>query len=143
MPTREEFQRATASVSPASRRLNPDLFGAAPGVAADPAPRLDERPGTLVRRPAAQEGRTTVGAGGTRFRCSLVAFTRHDVDPDNLGAALKHVQDVVAELLGVDDGDRRRVLWQYGNVVTRGRQGVLVQIEEEARTPSVAGRGAA
>lgn len=38
------------------------------------------------------------------------------------------MRDAVAAWLGIDDGDPR-VRWEYGQVETRGAQGVLVKIE--------------
>jgi len=118
-------------VSDAVRRLNPDIYGPGPRLDPDPPSGVDQCTRTLDPGPTTQEGGTKGDTRRTRFRVTLVAWTQNELDPDNLGAALKHVQDAVAQYLGVDDGDRRRVVWQYGNVPTRGRKGVLVQIEEE------------
>ena len=46
----------------------------------------------------------------------VVTLTRYGVrylDDDNLAAAFKRIRDGVADALGVDDGDRRRIRWEY------------------------------
>ena len=46
----------------------------------------------------------------------VVTLTRHGprkLDDDNLSAAFKRIRDGVADALGVDDGNRRRVRWEY------------------------------
>ena len=35
------------------------------------------------------------------------------LDPDNCACSFKHVQDAIASVLGVDDGDTKRVRWTY------------------------------
>lgn len=47
------------------------------------------------------------------FRVTLTRGGRGRLDQGNLGTAMKAVQDVVAEWLSVDDGDRSRVRWRY------------------------------
>lgn len=44
-----------------------------------------------------------------------VAFVRYScrtLDKDNLAGAFKHIQDAVAKIIGIDDGDGR-VEWDY------------------------------
>lgn len=43
----------------------------------------------------------------------LVRIAPRRLDPGNLEASLKHVQDAVATWLGVDDGDTAAVTWRY------------------------------
>lgn len=64
----------------------------------------------------------------------LVTLTRvqaprgRDLDDDNLAAAFKHFRDGVADGLRVDDGDKSKVRWRYGEA--KGlRWAVLVRIE--------------
>lgn len=47
------------------------------------------------------------------WRVTLIRRGLKRLDDGNLGTALKSVQDMVAEWLGVDDGDRLRVRWKY------------------------------
>lgn len=44
---------------------------------------------------------------------TLTRFAYCRLDPGNLEASFKHVQDAVAKMLGVDDGDQVRVSWLY------------------------------
>ena len=50
------------------------------------------------------------------------------LDDDNLRGALKEVRDQVAAELGIDDGDKARVRWEYAEM--RGPWGVGISIEE-------------
>lgn len=46
----------------------------------------------------------------------VVHLTRVGVrklDSDNLAGSFKHVQDALAKCIGVDDGDERKVRWEY------------------------------
>ncbi|MDP0495077.1 MAG: hypothetical protein Q7Q73_02605 [Verrucomicrobiota bacterium JB024] len=74
--------------------------------------------------------RRAPGVGGSiRYVVTLIAHVQTAMDySDNLPNSLKPVQDEIAELLGVDDGDGS-VRWQYGQVETRGETGVSVKIE--------------
>lgn len=77
---------------------------------------------------------------GMKSKLSLpltVKFTRtypnvgKPMDTDNLAGSFKHVQDVIAELLGVDDGDGR-IEWQYAQEKVGGKDyGVQVKIAEK------------
>jgi hypothetical protein len=44
---------------------------------------------------------------------TLVRVGVRKLDPDNLAGSFKHVQDEIARLMGVDDGDERKVRWVY------------------------------
>jgi hypothetical protein len=41
------------------------------------------------------------------------------LDSDNLAGAMKHTQDMVANKLGVDDGDVEKVTWEYAQKPVR------------------------
>ena len=69
-----------------------------------------------------QTGRTR------RLVVSLVGLRRRTLDDDNFVGACKHLRDAIAASLGIDDGDKR-IIWQYGQQHTQGREGVLVHIE--------------
>jgi hypothetical protein len=49
------------------------------------------------------------------------------MDDDGLAASLKHVQDGVADALGIDDGDMDRISWT--RLQTRGATSVAVRVE--------------
>lgn len=63
----------------------------------------------------------------------VVALTRigaRKLDPDNLAGSMKHVQDAVADILGVDDGDEASVRWVYQQRIgKRGEYAVEIDIE--------------
>lgn len=95
-----------------------------------PAPALD---GGDQKRKAGKEG---VG-GGRRRRdkgkerpvvcVSLIACRRRELDDDNNVGSMKPLRDAIAGWLGVDDGDKR-VVWECGQQITKGREGVIVRI---------------
>lgn len=63
---------------------------------------------------------------------TLTRIGKRRLDPGNLEASFKHVQDAVAEWLGIDDGDAR-LTWRYEQ--TTGKEyGVEVEITERAAT---------
>lgn len=44
------------------------------------------------------------------------------LDKDNLAGSFKAVQDSIARTLGVDDGDRSKIDWEYDQVAIRERR---------------------
>ena len=78
-----------------------------------------------------RKARRSPGVGGSvRYIVTMIAHVTTAMDySDNLPTSLKPVQDEIADALGIDDGDGS-VRWQYGQVETRGRTGVIVRIEE-------------
>lgn len=63
-----------------------------------------------------------------RVVVSLIALRRRPLDPDNNAASFKALQDAIAETLGLPDGNPV-FTWQYQQMHSFGREGVLVQIE--------------
>lgn len=63
-----------------------------------------------------------------RVVVSLIALRRRPLDPDNNSASFKALQDSIAKTLGLDDGDPR-FTWQYQQMHSFGREGVIVRIE--------------
>lgn len=59
----------------------------------------------------------------------LTRIGQRPLDPDNLGASLKHVQDGVADALGIDDGDAR-FSWSYEQELRRRAPGVRIHIAQ-------------
>jgi hypothetical protein len=75
-------------------------------------------------------GRVSLPAPPVRVRLVRVyAKGRRPMDSDGLAAAFKKVQDSVAALLGVDDGDAAAVAWERGQEA--GEAGVRVEIRKE------------
>jgi len=65
----------------------------------------------------------------------VVTLTRtgpRQCDDDNLVGGLKHVRDGVADFLGVDDGNTRRVTWKYAQ--KRGQWGVEVKFQKRGKS---------
>lgn len=63
----------------------------------------------------------------------VVAMTRvgaRKLDPDNLAGSFKHVQDAMADILGVDDGDESKVTWHYAQRIgRRGEYAVEIEVK--------------
>lgn len=100
--------------------INQSLFALA-------APQTHERErdplSTLVKGPhKVCIHKTSVG-----YCVTIVSFRRKPVDDDNLITGAKPLRDAIATSLGIDDADRR-FLWEYGQVITRGAEGTLVNI---------------
>lgn len=85
-----------------------------------PAPALD---GQHPKRQRRQKGVAAC------CRVVLVAALRRELDTDNLQGSLKPLRDQIAQWLGVDDADSR-VTWEYGQVLIKGKPGVIVRIEQ-------------
>ena len=66
----------------------------------------------------------------------VVTFTRYmgpkarRFDPGNYEVSWKHVQDAVCKLLGVDDGDWRRISFVYGEQVRAVANGVRIEVRQ-------------
>lgn len=110
------FSKAVLDRSPEMRAY----LGLGPVEAKKPKPTASQ---ALVRSDEKQQG-------GKKFMVvSLVQFRKSLLDDhDNARAACKPIVDAIAASLGVDDGDRR-IKWQYGQIETRGEQGVMLKIE--------------
>lgn len=61
------------------------------------------------------------------YRVTIVRIGPRRMDRDNAIGASKHVQDALARLLGVDDGDEALITFDYGRKI--GAFGVDVVIE--------------
>ncbi len=59
---------------------------------------------------------------------SLIGLRARTLDDDNFVGACKQLRDAIAATIGIDDGDKR-IKWQYQQLQTNGREGVLVQLE--------------
>ncbi|MFH1569165.1 MAG: hypothetical protein ABIL09_14315 [Gemmatimonadota bacterium] len=70
------------------------------------------------------------GSGPPRppYRVTIIRYGRRHLDDDNLAGSAKHIRDGVADALGVNDGDKRKVRWFYGDEI-RKRYGVRIEIE--------------
>lgn len=106
------------------KRLNPDLFRVG---ALDPPVHREPARALVSGKPEKPRGRGRLPKGAD-VTVTLCAYLWRRLDPDNLGHALKPIQDAIAAWLGLDDGDPR-LRWEYGQVETRGAQGVAVKIE--------------
>lgn len=75
-----------------------------------------------------------------KWRVTMTAHIPVFMDWDNLGTALKPIQDELADALGLDDGEGE-IDWQHSQARTRGEPGVTVLIEpittDKTRTRNV------
>ena len=80
---------------------------------------------------AVRDALKLVAVCGWRFplRVSFRRVGKRLLDGDNLQGALKVSRDVVAEWVGVDDGDEARVTWHYAQERARW-YGLHIAIEE-------------
>lgn len=84
-----------------------------------------------VPQPLRREVETEHARQGRRPRrlvVSLIGLRRRTLDDDNFNGACKHLRDAIAASLHMDDGDKA-FRWQYQQLPTNGREGVIVQIE--------------
>ena len=120
-----------SNVSDAVRRLNPHLFnlGQAQGGVAQ-----SKRGEALVApAPAKKTRRRRVAGSGKRpaspvLRITIVRFGAKPLDGDNLQSACKGIRDAIAKWFGFDDADRF-IQWQYGQVESKGDEGLAVKAE--------------
>jgi len=80
-------------------------------------------------RPRTRHKSSGNSRGGTaRLVVTIVQLRRRLLDDhDNLRASLKAFVDGIAEIVGIKDNDPR-VVWEYGQMVTSGEEGVLVRV---------------
>jgi hypothetical protein len=67
---------------------------------------------------------------GDRYHVTLTRLGKRKMDKDNLAGSFKHVQDEVARILGVDDGDEARVTWDYQQLVCKVYE-VLIEVRAQ------------
>lgn len=53
------------------------------------------------------------------FLCVLMRYGPKALDGDGLAASLKHFQDGVADALGIDDGDTKRLKFEYRQEISK------------------------
>ena len=64
-----------------------------------------------------------------RFEITITRIGAKYLDPDNLANSSKHVQDGIADALGIDDGSER-ITWFYAQVKGRPKEySVMVEIK--------------
>jgi hypothetical protein len=99
-----------------------------------------------TQRSFAQSATVNALRGGETLRALLKAVTgdktpwkapvqilitrigKRKLDSDNLAISAKHVRDGIADALGIDDGDEKRVTWSYAQEVGKD-YGVRVEIK--------------
>ena len=119
----DDFKTASASF----KARNPDIFSLG-GLSA--AQREQKQMETLERQVGgAQESRESVERRSvSKPRIALIAHRRRLLDSANLVASFKELQDAICEWLGVPDDDRG-IFWEYSQIKTAGREGVMIKIE--------------
>lgn len=104
------------------KRLNPHLFGVGQVV---PAQHKSNPGRALEQNSQGQQSRKN----GVVYRVTLVSYRCRLVDAhDNLRHGFKPLTDSIAASLGLDDADKR-IRWEFGQVESRGQNGVAVKIE--------------
>lgn len=103
------------------RRLNLHLYGVGGLETKKPEPASAP---ALARQPRKHKG----GKTGLHYIVTFVSHRIHLLDDDNLVGSCKALRDAVSKELGLDDGDSQ-IHWQYFQLETRGREGVVVTIE--------------
>jgi len=68
------------------------------------------------------------GKAGVEFIITLLSHRKRLLDEDNHIGSLKPLRDGIAKTLGIDDGSLA-VRWQYQQIKTEGREGVVVTVE--------------
>lgn len=68
-------------------------------------------------------------------RVVIISLRHKAVDGDNLAAGAKWLRDAIAKQIGCDDAEGAGIEWEYGQIITRGEQGVIVRIEAIKRLP--------
>ncbi len=103
------------------KRRNPDLFtvGAV-------ATRRPERNAIQALDGGSKERRQRKGR--VVVRVTLIQCRRRELDSDSAAFALKPLRDAISASFGLDDADAR-IAWNYGQVVSKGEQGVIVKVE--------------
>ena len=113
-------------VSESVKRLNPHLYsnGRVLGGLETQKPKPTSSP-TLARLPRKLEG----GKKGVECVVTLCCHRKRLLDShDNLRSSIKPLVDAIAKSLLMDDADPR-IAWQYHQLKTEGREGVVVTIE--------------
>lgn len=116
-------ERLPTKVTESVRRLNPHLYPALGGVAAS-------QPKPIALRTLEQIiQKRQKGKGGVEIVVSLITCRSRETDDDGNVAALKPLRDAIAASIGIDDGDKR-IRFEYGQIETRGEQGVIVKVKQ-------------
>lgn len=53
------------------------------------------------------------------YTVKLTRYGKRQLDDDNLQAAFKNIRDGIAKALMVNDGNKRQVLWDYEDIVSK------------------------
>lgn len=108
-------------LSPGIIALNSDTVGAVVAQKQQPPPEA-----ALVEKlPRRCERQGSVG-----YRVLVVACRSSLCDDDNSRAGYKALQDAIAATLGIDDGRRDRISFEYQQITTATDEGTLVKIEK-------------
>lgn len=75
-----------------------------------------------------KERRQRKGSVEPCCRVLLVSCRHRELDDDSNIYSLKPLRDAIAASFGIDDADAR-IRFEYGQVITKGEQGVIVRIE--------------
>ncbi len=71
---------------------------------------------------------TLPGRKPGKFVVTITRIGKRRMDDDNLAGSAKYLRDGIADALGIDDGDTKRVMWCYAQEIGKG-YAVRVAIE--------------
>lgn len=117
------------NVSESTRRRNPGLFGVGGLRNADHKQiTLNELAKSYRRK---TQSKSSVGKSTEQIlRVTIVVCRNKNTDSDGAEQLpTKWLRDSIAKSFGLDDSDKV-ISWQYSNLLTRGRPGVIVMIEK-------------
>ena len=104
-------------------RLNPHL-PAALGAVGQPKRQPHQRS-------QSQDSKLESVPGCLGYRVTIISCRRKLVDAhDNLRTGLKPLVDRITSSLGFSDDADPKLVWEYGQIETRGEQGTIVKITE-------------
>lgn len=122
---KNEPKNLPTKVSESVRKLNPHLYAGNLVGSMEPKVRKQDKVAALASRPP----RSKTGADRAEYVITLCNHRRVLIDDDNLIGGLKSLRDSIANRVSVDDGDPR-IRWQYHQIESKGREGVVVTIEK-------------
>lgn len=110
-------------ISESTKRRNPHLYSL--GGLDSKRPQSDAVQALVgrVQKPAS-------GPQGVALRITCIAFRKRLLDQhDAVAYSFKPLTDAIAFTLGLDDADKR-LQWEYHQILTTGRTGVIVMVQE-------------
>jgi hypothetical protein len=113
------------SQSKAFRKLNPHLNPLAAGLSTKESKSND---GIKSEDKSVERKQESV-----EFCITIICFRKRLLDShDNLASSCKPLVDRITEWLGFNSDDNKLLSWNYAQIKTRGKVGVIVKIDENS-----------